>query len=106
MLRLKSVNELPQEEDGFRILIDEFWPDGLSPEEGKVDLWLKEIRPPTDFDEWREEDSGYFENVQGETPDEIMRKKNLIKFIRATEEEKGTVTFLYSRIKSIAEFQV
>jgi uncharacterized protein YeaO (DUF488 family) len=106
MLRLKSINELPQEEDGFRILIDEFWPDGLSQEEAKVDLWLKEIRPPTELDEWLEEDPIYFENIEAKGRAELQRKKTLIKVIRDTEKEKGTVTFLYSTIKSIRELPV
>lgn len=106
MLRLKSINELPQEEDGFRILIDEFWPEGLSPEEAKVDLWLKEITPPTKLEEWSESDPLYFEKVEAGNIDEFQRKKTLIKVIRDTEKEKGTVTFLYSTIKSIRELPV
>lgn len=102
MLRLKGIYELPQEEDGFRILIDEFWPKDLSKEEAKVDLWIKEIKPTKDLDEWPlHNDSKYFKQVNG---DEIQ-KKTLIKFIRDTEKEKGTVTFLCSTIKSIKQLQ-
>ena len=101
MLRLKGIYELPKEEDGFRILIDELWPKGLSKEEAKVDLWIKEIKPTKDLDEWPHNDSKYFQEVDG---DEI-HKKTLIKLIRDTEKEKGTVTFLCSTIKSIMQLQ-
>ncbi|BDZ71003.1 DUF488 domain-containing protein [Methanobacterium petrolearium] len=106
MLRLKSINELPQEEDGFRILIDEFWPENLSSKEVKVDLWLKEITPPTELEEWSGSDNLYYEKLEAGSIDELQRKKTLIKFIRETEKEKGTVTFLYSTIKSINELPV
>lgn len=106
MLRLKNINEIPQEEDGFRILIDEFWPEGLSPEEAKVDLWLKEIRTPIELEKMSEEDSIYFEKVEGDHSAKLRRKRNLVKLIRSTEKEKGTVTFLYSTIKSIRQLQV
>jgi uncharacterized protein YeaO (DUF488 family) len=104
MLRLKGINELPKEEDGFRILIDEFWPKGLSKEEAKVDLWIKEIKPTKDLDEWPENLPKCFEEVEAKYRDEI-HKKTLIKFIRDTEKEKGTVTFLCSTIKSIMQLQ-
>lgn len=103
MLRLKGINELPQEEDGFRILIDEFWPEGLSKEEARVDLWLKEITITKDHDEWSD-DPTYFKKIDAKYRDEL-RKKKTIKIIRKTEQEKGTVTFLYSTIKSIKQLQ-
>ena len=90
MLRLKGINEPPQEEDGFRILIDEYWPKGLSKEVAKVDLWIKETK---DLEKWPENDSKY-------------HKKTLTKFIRDAEKEKGTVTFLYSTIQSILQLQL
>lgn len=51
MLRLKKISEVPRVEDGFRILIDESWPEGLTREEAKVDLWLREISLPQEIDE-------------------------------------------------------
>lgn len=104
MLKLKGINELPQEEDGFRILIDEYWPEGLSKKEAQVDLWLKEIKITKDLDEWPE-DPTYTEKNQAENREELQRKKTIIKIIRETEKEKGTVTFLCSTIKSLKQLQ-
>ena len=104
MLRMKRIYELPREEDGFRILIDESWPKGLSKEEAKVDLWLNEISPSKNHDEWLEDDSIHFDEVEAKYCE--LRKKNFIKIIRDTEKEKGTVTFLYSTIHSIRRLQV
>lgn len=106
MLKMKGINEPPQEEDGFRILIDESWPKGLSKDEANVDLWLEEIKSPKGLDEWLEEDLMYLENIEGKNNAEIQNKKTLIKIIRDTEKEKGTVTFIYSTIKSLTQLQV
>jgi len=102
MLKIKGINEPPQEEDGFRILIDEFWPEGLSKKEAKVDLWLKKI---TTTDNWPEYDPLYYEEIEARDRDEL-RKKAIIKIIRDNEKEKGTVTFLCSTIKSITQLKL
>jgi len=96
MLKIKRIYEPPEKEDGFRLLIDEFWPEELSKEEAKVDLWLKEIAPTKDIDEWPEDDPKRFDEFKEKYRDELRKKKTLIKIIRDTEKEKGTITFLYS----------
>lgn len=96
MFKIKRVYELPEEEDGFRLLIDKSWPEGLSKEDVKVDLWLKEIAPTKDIDEWSEDDSARFDEFKEKYRGELRKKKTLIKIIRDTEKEKGTVTFLYA----------
>jgi uncharacterized protein YeaO (DUF488 family) len=101
MLRLKKISEVPRVEDGFRILIDESWPEGLTREEAKVDLWLREISPPQEIDEWPE-DSPLFNEAENINQ---IRRNTIIKLIRNTEKEKGTVTFLYSTIGSIKQLQ-
>jgi uncharacterized protein YeaO (DUF488 family) len=106
MLRIKRIYELPKEEDGFRILIDESWPKGVSKEEAKVDLWLKEISPTKDLNEWAGDDPVQFDEFEAKYRDKLRKKKTLIKIIRDNEKEKGTVTFLYSTIKSIRRLQV
>lgn len=96
MLKIKRIYETPEEKDGFRILLDKLWPEGLSKEEAKVDLWLKEIAPTKDIDEWPENGLARFDEFKEKYRDELRKKKTLIKIIRDTEKEKGTVTFLYS----------
>lgn len=96
MFKIKRIFEAPEEEDGFRLFIDKSWPEGVSEDEAKVDLWLKEIAPRKDIDEWPEDDPERFDKFKEEYRDELRKKKTLIKIIRDTEKEKGTVTILYS----------
>ena len=41
MLKIKRIDEAPEEEDGFRIFIDKSLPEGLSREEQKSIYGLK-----------------------------------------------------------------
>lgn len=51
-LTIKRIYEPAEKEDGFRILIDRLWPQGLSKEKAHIDLWLKEIAPSTELRKW------------------------------------------------------
>ena len=103
MLKIKGIYQLPEEEDGFRILIDESWPENLSLEEAQVDLWLKDISPP-DPDQLPKSGLLGTVDVRDENHEELWRRTAL-KLIRDTEKEKGTVTFLCSTLQSIKQLK-
>jgi uncharacterized protein YeaO (DUF488 family) len=66
-VRLKSISQPAEIGDGARVLVDPFWPPGISKAEAGLDLWLKEVAPSPElqqlFDdrlvEWREFRSRY-----------------------------------------------
>ena len=103
MLRMKRIYEPPREEDGFRILIDESWPKDLSKEEAKVDLWLKGI-PTTNLDQLPEYEHEHIDEVEVKYHE--YGTKSFLKIVRDTEKDKGTVTFLYSTIKTLMQLQL
>ena len=96
MFNIKSIYEPPGKKDGYRILVDKTWPEGLSKEDAKVDLWLKEIAPTKDMNKWITENSVDCGGFKKEYREELRKKKTLISIIRNFEKENGTVTFLYS----------
>ena len=49
MLQMKRVYEAPEEQDGYRILVDRLWPRGISREKAKLDLWAKSIAPTNEL---------------------------------------------------------
>ena len=51
-IRLKRAYEKPGSQDGCRILVDRVWPRGVSKEDAKIDLWLKEIAPSGELRRW------------------------------------------------------
>ncbi len=52
MIQVKRVYAAPEQTDGFRILVDQLWPRGLSKEKLKMDLWMKDIAPSDDLRKW------------------------------------------------------
>ena len=96
MFKIKSIYEPSGEKDGYRILVDKIWPEGLSKEDAKVDLWLKEIAPTKNIEEWIVEDCVNFDDFKKEYLRELRSRKTLIKIIRKIEKENGKVTLLYS----------
>ncbi len=51
-VQLKRVYESPAPTDGQRILVDRIWPRGISKEQAKLNLWLKEVAPSTALRKW------------------------------------------------------
>ena len=48
----KRVYEKPSDDDGLRILVDRLWPRGLTKQDAKVDLWLRDIAPSNELRKW------------------------------------------------------
>jgi uncharacterized protein YeaO (DUF488 family) len=45
MIRLKNAYDPPSPDDGFRVLVERYWPRDLDEKHAKLDLWLEEIAP-------------------------------------------------------------
>lgn len=51
-VQIKRAYDEPGPEDGLRVLIDRLWPRGISKENLKHDLWLKDLAPSTELRQW------------------------------------------------------
>ena len=96
MIRIKRVYDQASEEDGFRILVDRLWPRGMSKDKAKVDLWLKEVAPSDDLRKWFSHDPKKWKEFKKRYENELKDKQELLRKIKQTEKEKGTVTILFS----------
>jgi uncharacterized protein YeaO (DUF488 family) len=98
MIKISRIYESPQGE-GYKILVDRLWPRGISKEEAKVDLWLKEIGPSNELRKWFGHDPEkwpdfkmrYFLELEGkrELVDqiiEIAKTRDVILLYRAKDE--------------------
>ena len=52
MIKIERIYDYPIGSDSFRILVDRFWPRGLSKDKVKVDLWQKDIAPSNSLRVW------------------------------------------------------
>ncbi|MBU4099021.1 DUF488 family protein, partial [Patescibacteria group bacterium] len=51
-MKIKSVYDKLDKTDGVRVLIDGLWPRGISKDDGKIDLWLRQIAPTPPLRKW------------------------------------------------------
>ena len=51
-IRCKRIYDLPDETDGFRILVDRLWPRGVKKDAAHIDFWAKDIAPSNELRQW------------------------------------------------------
>ncbi|KXK22872.1 MAG: hypothetical protein UZ15_CFX003000807 [Chloroflexi bacterium OLB15] len=90
-IQLKRAYVAASADDGYRVLVDRLWPRGISKEQAKVDLWLKEIAPSNDLRKWFEHDPakwGEFKKRYGQEldshPDLVKQLADLVKARKVT----------------------
>jgi uncharacterized protein YeaO (DUF488 family) len=44
-IAVKRVYDMPEADDGFRVLVDRLWPRGMTKEAAALNLWAKELAP-------------------------------------------------------------
>jgi uncharacterized protein YeaO (DUF488 family) len=97
VIQLKRAYEKPSPEDGFRILVEPFWPRDLDEKHAKLGLWLKEVAPSTALhQQFGESPSpGHWEEFQRLYLNELQDKHKSIKFLMEKSEE-GTLTLVHA----------
>ena len=56
MIQLKRAYDDPQDDDGYRVLVDGMWPRGIAKEDAKLDDWLKDVAPTKELRQWFDHD--------------------------------------------------
>ncbi|MDE2038442.1 MAG: DUF488 family protein [Elusimicrobia bacterium] len=95
MLKIKRVYDDPGPSDGFRVLIDRLWPRGLSKDNAKVALWLKEIAPSMELRKSFGHDPAKWEEFEAKYERELDRKQELVSQIKDLEQKYKVVTLVY-----------
>ena len=49
MIQLKRAYEEADSEDGFRVLVEPYWPRDLAEKDAKFDQWLQEVAPSAEL---------------------------------------------------------
>ncbi|MGC8571390.1 MAG: DUF488 domain-containing protein [Caldivirga sp.] len=95
MIRVKRIYEPPSSDDGVRILVDRLWPRGISKDETKVDLWLRDVAPSDELRRWFSHDPAKWEEFKSRYFNEL-RNNPKVKVIIEMLREGKTITLLYS----------
>jgi uncharacterized protein YeaO (DUF488 family) len=94
-IHLKRAYEAASEDDGYRVLVDRLWPRGVSKQDAKIDLWLKEIAPSTDLRKWFGHDPAKWEEFRKRYAEELDNHPEIVKQLTILV-EKQHVTLIYS----------
>ena len=95
MIQLKRAYDKPAPEDGFRVLIERFWPRDLDEKHAKIGLWLKEAAPSTDLHKKFGDNPGRWEEFQKLYWNELKAKHKAIELLREKSAE-GRVTLVHA----------
>ena len=97
-IKLKRVYEDPQENDGYRILVDRLWPRGVKKEELPYDSWAKEITPSSEIRKWFNHDPEKFEQFKSAYLEELTENEETADFVKEVKDEleEQNVTLLYA----------
>ncbi|MCZ2075699.1 MAG: DUF488 family protein [Bryobacterales bacterium] len=94
MIHLKRVYEKHSHKDGPRVLVDRLWPRGLTKEQARVDLWLKDLAPSSDLRKWFAHDPAKWQEFQTRYRKELREKRRALESLKQLSDEQ-TVTLVY-----------
>jgi uncharacterized protein YeaO (DUF488 family) len=95
-LKIKRAYDDASKSDGFRVLVDRIWPRGVSKEDAKIDLWLKEIAPSTELRKWFGHDPEKWSEFQKKFKAEIQDNSGVWNQLKKIVKEHSTVTLVYA----------
>jgi uncharacterized protein YeaO (DUF488 family) len=93
-IQVKRVYDLPQSQDGLRILVDRLWPRGLSKQDAAIDQWLRECAPSGELRKWFGHDRARWKEFKRRYFIELKGKEELLAPLRALARKKR-VTLLF-----------
>lgn len=96
MIKVKSAHARASAEDGKRILVDLFWPEGLKTLEAHVDEWITELGPTYDLQRFHFAPANW-DNYKTMYRDELLSTETKKQKLRelADMAKTETITLLY-----------
>ena len=77
-IRINRIYEPAIPDDGYRVLVDRFWPRGIKKDSRSIDLWLKEIAPSNELRKWYSHDPEKWKEYISKYFKELDNKKELV----------------------------
>jgi uncharacterized protein YeaO (DUF488 family) len=95
MIRLKRAYKKSSRGDGFRILVERLWPRGISKQNARIDLWLKDIAPSPELRKWYSHDIKKWKEFR-QRYEEELRDNRVVSKLKELLSEKRRLTFIYA----------
>lgn len=94
-IRLKRVYELPSPVDGQRLLVDRYWPRGLTKAKVSVDEWLPDLAPSRELLRWFRSQPDQWNEFQRQYENELSSQSLVMNRVRELA-AKQAVTLVYA----------
>jgi uncharacterized protein YeaO (DUF488 family) len=94
-VRIKRAYDPPEPSDGYRVLIDRFWPRGITRGNAHLDEWAHELAPSSELRRWFAHDPELFEEFRVRYARELAAHDGNVEALRRRARE-GTVTLIYA----------
>jgi uncharacterized protein YeaO (DUF488 family) len=96
-IRLRRAYDAPGDDDGYRVLVDRFWPRGRSREALRLSAWARELAPQPELIKWfghKPERWDVFRQRYRKKLDEPEQEQQLSELLRAAGD--GVLTLVYA----------
>ena len=94
-VNIKRIYEPAGEKDGFRILVDRFWPRGLKKDPLPYDEWITVLAPSNKLRMWFDHDPEKWNQFQLKYTLELAKNASVDKLLKLIRKHKR-VTLLYA----------
>ncbi|SFM31729.1 DUF488 domain-containing protein [Salibacterium qingdaonense] len=97
-VKLKRIYEEADKQDGYRVLVDNVWPRGVSKAKAELDDWAKEVPPSKSLRKWFHHDEEKFDSFAGYYEEELQNDEDAQRKIKelADKAVSETVTLLFA----------
>jgi uncharacterized protein YeaO (DUF488 family) len=96
MIRIKRAYEQASPKDGFRALVDRFWPRGLKKTEARIDIWARDAAPSPALCKWFGHDPDRWIEFEHRYRAELRAKPEGLNELLALARKHKTLTLVYS----------
>lgn len=94
VIQVERIYQNPNGNNGFRILVDRFWPRGLSKDKVKIDLWQKDIAPSNSLRKWFSHDAKKWNEFKARYFEELEKNSKSVNSILDRVKD-GSITLLF-----------
>ena len=97
-IRTKRIYEVPDVNDGIRILVDRLWPRGIKKESAAINAWEKGIAPSAELRKWFNHDSEKYPEFRRKYMEELDASEDAERLLGFVNEHlrSTNITLLYS----------
>jgi uncharacterized protein YeaO (DUF488 family) len=92
---IKRAYDPPEPSDGYRVLIDRFWPRSITKGNAHLDEWAQELAPSSELRRWFAHDPARFEEFRERYARELVAHEKKLQALRGRARQ-GTLTLVYA----------